>query len=644
MENPPLLVRTPPPYHYESLFGFLLRVSELNGYQSPWDVAKLAGMSVNESKSRKLPVGKLTQVLGLDANALNRFSYLPFNEGAGNRFKLLDHDLGHMYSVYQVRRGCQFCPLCVKEDGYIDAFWDLSSALACPRHSVLPLSYCHQCHEEIKWFRRGLLRCKCGANLLDAPLKKANQVLVGLMEIIYAKVHDTADFNQANHSSFPLDDLRDLKLTQLLPIIYKMGALSRLSLDPWNSFNEGYAGRGIKAACNIFSDWPNGFHGLVKLNRKNSHAPNTDFWAEFKDFYKELMTDDLLDRGYNFLLAEFILFGMVQCPACAEVTLKTIPIEAFLKTKQYVFRLATSDLPSADVQKSIKQKSLFTEKRAAKYLGMPLKVFTLLSQSSALIKFVIFHIDKTLEYPWHECELEGILQATCISSSKRGDVRPIPIGELVSFKDIMSMEMATNEIKASFVLDVLWGNFSVYGWGGGNMAGLLFERRSVTKYIVKRRPGYESACLSLSEAAAKLGASKELVQALMHLGLISHVLRRDTQYVLLYSLSEFERKFITPVTLSKKLNLSVETLQSTLEILRVPTLQFPIDAGGIQEIMDRRFESKIETYLNSALTPPSDASSPSAPLDKFPKKQLGEFRKRGVHSELKHAPQTWATL
>ena len=91
MENPPLLVRTPPPYHYESLFGFLLRVSELNGYQSPWDVAKLAGMSVNESKSRKLPVGKLTQVLGLDANALNRFSYLPFNEGAGNRFKLLDH-------------------------------------------------------------------------------------------------------------------------------------------------------------------------------------------------------------------------------------------------------------------------------------------------------------------------------------------------------------------------------------------------------------------------------------------------------------------------------------------------------------------------------------------------------------------------
>ena len=119
---------------------------------------------------------------------------------------------------------------------------------------------------------------------------------------------------------------------------------------------------------------------------------------------------------------------------------------------------------------------------------MPLKVFTLLSQSSALIKLVIFHIDKTLEYPWHECELEGILQATCISSSKRGDVRPIPIGELVSFKDIMSMEMATNEIKASFVLDVLWGNFSVYGWGW-KYGGPSFRETLCNKIYCQETPG-----------------------------------------------------------------------------------------------------------------------------------------------------------
>ena len=108
------------------------------------------------------------------------------------------------------------------------------------------------------------------------------------------------------------------------------------------------------------------------------------------------------------------------------------------------------------------------------------------------------------------------------------------------------------KLKPLLFLIFCWGIFRFMGGGDGNMAGLLFERRAVTKYIVKRCPGYKLACLSLSEAADKLGASTELVQALMHLGLISHVLRRDTQYVLLYSLSEFERKFITPAPAHQK--------------------------------------------------------------------------------------------
>ena len=36
------------------------------------------------------------------------------------------------------------------------------------------------------------------------------------------------------------------------------------------------------------------------------------------------------------------------------------------------------------------------------------------------------------------------------------------------------MEMAKNEIKASFVLDILLGNFSVYGWWGWKYGGPSF--------------------------------------------------------------------------------------------------------------------------------------------------------------------------
>ena len=61
----------------------------------------------------------------------------------------------------------------------------------------------------------------------------------------------------------------------------------------------------------------------------------------------------------------------------------------------------------------------------------------------------------------------------------------------------------------------------------------------------------------------------------------------------------FEDEFITPAGLSKKLNISLELLESMLETLQVPTLQFHTNSGSaLQEIIDRRFELKIKMHLN----------------------------------------------
>ena len=66
----PLLVRTPLPNNYESLLGYVLRISEENGYQSPAEIAQLAGMSAKHVKSRYLPVRKLAPIVGLNAQEL----------------------------------------------------------------------------------------------------------------------------------------------------------------------------------------------------------------------------------------------------------------------------------------------------------------------------------------------------------------------------------------------------------------------------------------------------------------------------------------------------------------------------------------------------------------------------------------------
>jgi len=42
----PLLVRHPAPKPTESLLGYVLRVSEGNGYSSPWSVYRLARLEI----------------------------------------------------------------------------------------------------------------------------------------------------------------------------------------------------------------------------------------------------------------------------------------------------------------------------------------------------------------------------------------------------------------------------------------------------------------------------------------------------------------------------------------------------------------------------------------------------------------------
>jgi len=72
-----LLVRTPAPHNDESLLGYMLRVSEENGYQSPVDIARLAGMSAQHVKSRHLPVRKLAPIVGLDSQELKNINFAP---------------------------------------------------------------------------------------------------------------------------------------------------------------------------------------------------------------------------------------------------------------------------------------------------------------------------------------------------------------------------------------------------------------------------------------------------------------------------------------------------------------------------------------------------------------------------------------
>ena len=91
---------------------------------------------------------------------------------AGSPTKILDHEFGQSLRKGYLRLAqSAFCPQCAEESELVETFWDLSAAIACPKHQTWALERCHACDQPVKWFRRTLLSCDCGASFSEAPLQ-----------------------------------------------------------------------------------------------------------------------------------------------------------------------------------------------------------------------------------------------------------------------------------------------------------------------------------------------------------------------------------------------------------------------------------------------------------------------------------------
>ena len=71
-----LLVRHPAPFPTESLFGYILRLSEENGYTTPWTLFLTAGMKEHEIRGTGVRVRKLARIANRPSSELEAHSVL----------------------------------------------------------------------------------------------------------------------------------------------------------------------------------------------------------------------------------------------------------------------------------------------------------------------------------------------------------------------------------------------------------------------------------------------------------------------------------------------------------------------------------------------------------------------------------------
>ena len=278
-----MLVVTPEPKPREGLLGYMLRITEANGYDSPWHIYRHAGLNQGEMKTACLSGHKLAGVLGQDSTRLEAMSYTRTNVQGNTIYRIAGHDLGSGLITRPFRLTQQgLCPLCVQESGFIDVFWDLRVATACPFHGCKALMHCPTCLLPLRQFRPAPLICKCGSDLANAPLEAASAGEVDLMKVLYARLHDEKAILENTTAGLPVDHLLEIPLRELMMHLFRLGAFL---------LNERYgtalAQNSILAAANLLSNWPNGLSAFLRAEMAKRSPDETNFLKFYDRFYQQ---------------------------------------------------------------------------------------------------------------------------------------------------------------------------------------------------------------------------------------------------------------------------------------------------------------------------------------------------------------------
>ena len=292
----------------EGIFGHVLRVSEENGYDSPWQVLSHAGYAQDEMISATFSVGKFAAILGKDASTLTRHAYIGQSPEGHSEYRINGQCLGRglNHSPFRLMRP-EICPACLVENGQVDVCWDLSAFVACPSHGTRLVGRCSACKSALSWFRPGLLTCSCGANLAADLGEPASSPLVSMMRVLQAKVHGEAVATVVNDDGLPLDHLFGMQLDTMVRVVSILGRLAAIEGDQ-------HYDRISAAAC-AFAEWPTGFYAYLRRMADAGIAASTEsvgLRKRFAPLYQALFKARVKLVGVEFLRDEFIKFGLEE--------------------------------------------------------------------------------------------------------------------------------------------------------------------------------------------------------------------------------------------------------------------------------------------------------------------------------------------
>lgn len=176
----PCLVR-PRPLPFESLPGYVLRVSELNGYvENSWLFRIFFKTPFYFSLSTH-GLNKMSELFWVEPEELGAMAFKTVGVFYQQQIVYGSH---YFLRSHLRKRSVAICPECLKDHPIASLKWDFSTITACTAHGNWLTDACPKCGHYLQWRRPGICKCSCGFDLRNGPVTPAPGLVVSLMRVI----------------------------------------------------------------------------------------------------------------------------------------------------------------------------------------------------------------------------------------------------------------------------------------------------------------------------------------------------------------------------------------------------------------------------------------------------------------------------
>lgn len=608
------LVVTPRHYLGESLKGFILRTSEANGYETPRMMLSTAGMTSGEMNMNVPPLEKLIPLYGRPAEEFKSMGYeqaRPVQDIYKN--PILHHKVP---SLYISGKHPKICPECIKEKGYIEANWDLKYAIACPIHTKTPIQKCPECDDSLRWFRPGLLKCRCGCDLSQYSGEPISDLpTLGLLGLLRSKLlGEPLDYSLLQERlGFPIEPLEQMSFTTLLGLVGRLEG---------REVNSNYCDapqrknlpvrQVLSRAASALSHWPNGFYDYLKqLDAKGLTKPGYGLRLQFETFYQSIFKSGLPVQEVAFVKDAFVSFGNNVWKK-AYVTKKLdgdsdqggqlVGIYGLAKKLNVQTTTARHLVESGNIPKvtltmngvsrqlfDLSQKlpfelttgTTYTLRNAAAWLGLPVSVLRVLREQGI---FDVRHIASPI-IAYHERDLEVFRDKLLGCSPK---IKLIPSIKFITLEQCMQMKAGHDAIKASIVSALLSKKLRPIGRASENIGGIVILKRDLDKFVLESKIQFFGTT-TIVAAAKKLHCDPLVVKNLYQDGLLSGVQKPNGLFIREDSLEAFAKQYVSCAAIASKQNTNSTKIVSLCKEKAIDLYWFPrAENQSSQPFVDRQ--------------------------------------------------------